>query len=99
MFANVVWITDSSFKTVGRLTSWANSSPRVERTERQLVIASSYFDEAASSFASKLLDVKLSSNDLTLVMISCKHCDMLLMSPWVQLSDADISLSCKQREY
>ena len=93
MVANVVCMTASSFCTTGKLTSGEISSPRFERTERQLPIASLYFEEDANSFASKLLDVKLSSNDFTLAMISCKQVDILLMSPCMQLTDADNSKS------
>ena len=64
MFLNVFSINDNSFMTRGRLTSGGKTSPRFDRMMRQLLLASSNFDEDAKSFTSKLEAFKLSSNVL-----------------------------------
>ena len=61
--SKLVFILTNSVSTVEVSIFSGKSSPRTESTERQLPIASEYFDEAASSFESRPLDDKLSSND------------------------------------
>eukprot|EP00571_Detonula_confervacea_P011624 CAMPEP_0172312836 /NCGR_PEP_ID=MMETSP1058-20130122/18615_1 /TAXON_ID=83371 /ORGANISM="Detonula confervacea, Strain CCMP 353" /LENGTH=66 /DNA_ID=CAMNT_0013026389 /DNA_START=176 /DNA_END=373 /DNA_ORIENTATION=- len=65
---------------------------------RQLLLASSNFENDASSLTRRLDAFKLSSNVLALDEISSKQFDILLTSPLIQLSDADISNRFKLRE-
>ena len=91
MLAKVVCITASSLKTRVLSGSSGNFSPSVDRTERHLSIASVNFEDAASSFERRPLAVKLSSKDWVWEKISLRRCCISEMSPFKQLTEADIS--------
>ena len=99
ILASVVWSTDSSLNTKFMSMSLGKSSPRFERTVKMLFTASSNLADAARSLARRIDDVRLSSKDLTLALISVKQEDMVSTSPRVQLTDADISYSSKLSRY
>lgn len=81
MFLNNACIVDSSFRTCARLTSDGNTSPKLDKIMRQLLLASSNFEEDAKSFTSKLEAFKVSSNVLARDKSSFKQLVNLAMSP------------------